>query len=106
MFSIRSAWMRTVAFSPASNAANMASAESLMDFVSASRPRINPIPFGFPLKEASKCRRWEYPPGGKTEANAILVEGMGLLSGLGSRSEEHTSELQSPTNLVCRLLHE
>src|SRR5574341_1507910 len=25
---------------------------------------------------------------------------------LGSRSEEHTSELQSPTNLVCRLLLE
>src|SRR2546426_3831980 len=28
------------------------------------------------------------------------------LLGLGSRSEEHTSELQSPCNLVCRLLLE
>ena len=27
-------------------------------------------------------------------------------SGLSSRSEEHTSELQSPCNLVCRLLLE
>src|SRR5256885_5827386 len=26
--------------------------------------------------------------------------------GVGSRSEEHTSELQSPCNLVCRLLLE
>src|SRR5205807_3164727 len=29
-----------------------------------------------------------------------------LLSGEGPRSEEHTSELQSPCNLVCRLLLE
>src|SRR5256885_17156463 len=28
------------------------------------------------------------------------------LSGLAGRSEEHTSELQSPCNLVCRLLLE
>src|SRR5690348_18210476 len=27
-------------------------------------------------------------------------------SGVGSRSEEHTSELQSPVHLVCRLLLE
>src|SRR5256885_6644747 len=30
----------------------------------------------------------------------------GLLLGIGGRSEEHTSELQSPCNLVCRLLLE
>src|SRR5256885_9735995 len=29
-----------------------------------------------------------------------------LTSGLGRRSEEYTSELQSPCNLVCRLLLE
>src|SRR5574341_1587185 len=29
-----------------------------------------------------------------------------LLAGRGGISEEHTSELQSPTNLVCRLLLE
>src|SRR5205807_7115446 len=28
------------------------------------------------------------------------------VTGLGNRSEEHTSELQSPCNLVCRLLLE
>src|SRR5256885_13055740 len=35
-------------------------------------------------------------------------ENSGILGGLGSfgRSEEHTSELQSPCNLVCRLLLE
>src|SRR5256885_11578050 len=39
-----------------------------------------------------------------------LVEGVGLDPAgpleLGARSEEHTSELQSPCNLVCRLLLE
>src|SRR5256885_12801508 len=34
---------------------------------------------------------------------AVLVA---LLYPLGERSEEHTSELQSPCNLVCRLLLE
>src|SRR5205085_9677436 len=32
--------------------------------------------------------------------------GTGLFRGPGSRSEEHTSELQSQSNLVCRLLLE
>src|SRR6266850_1186073 len=31
---------------------------------------------------------------------------LGLAASLASRSEEHTSELQSPCNLVCRLLLE
>src|SRR5256885_12737016 len=40
-----------------------------------------------------------------------LLQGVGLsvdqsLQILASRSEEHTSELQSPCNLVCRLLLE
>src|SRR5256885_12172614 len=30
----------------------------------------------------------------------------GILTGQAGRSEEHTSELQSPCNLVCRLLLE
>src|SRR2546427_8008313 len=34
---------------------------------------------------------------------ALLFDGMGAMS---SRSEEHTSELQSQSNLVCRLLLE
>src|SRR2546426_8822695 len=38
-----------------------------------------------------------------------VVRGLGTLAGAGDieqRSEEHTSELQSPCNLVCRLLLE
>src|SRR5690348_17887518 len=35
-----------------------------------------------------------------------LLAGWGLLGGFGHRSEEHTSELQSPVHLVCRLLFE
>src|SRR2546430_4032093 len=31
---------------------------------------------------------------------------VGAIVGLGARSEEHTSELQSQSNLVCRLLLE
>src|SRR5438552_12377494 len=42
---------------------------------------------------------------------AVLDYGMPLLNGIGAareimRSEEHTSELQSPDHLVCRLLLE
>src|SRR5438094_1533006 len=35
-----------------------------------------------------------------------LVTGLIALSGFPTRSEEHTSELQSPYDLVCRLLLE
>src|SRR2546426_6790063 len=35
-----------------------------------------------------------------------LLRRAGELLRLGARSEEHTSELQSPCNLVCRLLLE
>src|SRR5438093_9349819 len=45
---------------------------------------------------------------GNFEAGLIIHEGQLTYdrSGLKNRSEEHTSELQSLTNLVCRLLHE
>src|SRR5690606_41327185 len=36
----------------------------------------------------------------------VFAIGAGLCDGLGFRSEEHTSELQSRENLVCRLLLE
>src|SRR5437879_2405092 len=39
-------------------------------------------------------------------APAGWVPGAGAASGAGARSEEHTSELQSPMYLVCRLLLE
>src|SRR5438046_9724709 len=38
--------------------------------------------------------------------NAWRTQGSKMFVPLGSRSEEHTSELQSLTNLVCRLLLE
>src|SRR5690606_40316174 len=41
----------------------------------------------------------------KLDSTAILIEGQGEANGR-SRSEEHTSELQSRENLVCRLLLE
>src|SRR2546430_13562907 len=37
---------------------------------------------------------------------AMLRDPRELLEGTGKRSEEHTSELQSQSNLVCRLLLE
>src|SRR5256885_6815317 len=39
-------------------------------------------------------------PEGVTEIRVVNIEG------IDQRSEEHTSELQSPCNLVCRLLLE
>src|SRR5256885_8822072 len=39
-------------------------------------------------------------------ANAAAIVVGDLLVSNGDRSEEHTSELQSPCNLVCRLLLE
>src|SRR5258706_13971529 len=44
-----------------------------------------PISSGSTTSSKARCARWEVPP---------------------CRSEEHTSELQSLTNLVCRLLLE
>src|SRR5256885_10484406 len=44
----------------------------------------------------SLSRRWASPGGSSTALPRLAA----------SRSEEHTSELQSPCNLVCRLLLE
>src|SRR5256885_11335010 len=41
-----------------------------------------------------------------TMSFAIVAQTGNMYSGLWYRSEEHTSELQSPCNLVCRLLLE
>src|SRR3989454_3779913 len=47
-------------------------------------------------------------PGDRTRRDALVVEGRIAARMVGAvvRSEEHTSELQSPCNLVCRLLLE
>src|SRR5690348_17804945 len=36
----------------------------------------------------------------------VPLQHLAVATGLGARSEEHTSELQSPVHLVCRLLLE
>src|SRR5437762_11341050 len=47
------------------------------------------------------------PPGGKTDALVeTTIKWEGGIKTRGVRSEEHTSELQSPMYLVCRLLLE
>src|SRR5437763_14856345 len=64
--------------------------------------------------ESSRARRRELgrvlgTDGPMTEVVCLKAGGMGRANILGanhSRSEEHTSELQSPMYLVCRLLLE
>src|SRR5262249_61814578 len=45
-------------------------------------------------------------PANGRQQDVVIRLGQGLLHLRGRRSEEHTSELQSLTNLVCRLLLE
>src|SRR5256885_6171955 len=70
----------------------------------------------FPYTTLFRSRRHEgaaadaerYCLGEKADRRRPILEGPGHLARLlgdpGRRSEEHTSELQSPCNLVCRLL--
>src|SRR5437763_3686311 len=63
----------------------------------------------FPYTTLFRSRRRDLPdprPGGKARNAAIGVGRRRLLNCELSRSEEHTSELQSPMYLVCRLLLE
>src|SRR5256885_12269942 len=59
-------------------------------------PRSTLFPYTTLFRSGVEAHLWVYllsvPPGG--------------VYGMGARSEEHTSELQSPCNLVCRLLLE
>src|SRR5688500_8044261 len=52
----------------------------------------------FVIIGAQKC--------GTTSLHNYLIEHPRIAAGFPKRSEEHTSELQSPCNLVCRLLLE
>src|SRR5690348_17590674 len=46
------------------------------------------------------------PLAGVALARRLVGPGAGLVAPVDLRSEEHTSELQSPVHLVCRLLLE
>src|SRR3989454_8603718 len=60
--------------------------------------------------DTSLAARWEVARRLAAQADAALAAGdfeaFGRLNDQLKRSEEHTSELQSPCNLVCRLLLE
>src|SRR5256885_4452712 len=71
-----------------------------------SRPSTPPTP----RNAAVSATRWRRPTG---SSSCCAPAGCGCgcsprtpRAALGARSEEHTSELQSPCNLVCRLLLE
>src|SRR6266487_5983383 len=49
---------------------------------------------------------WTDPRRGRVNLGEYARLWITQRTGLRPRSEEHTSELQSPVNLVCRLLHE
>src|SRR5688500_19391912 len=84
-------------------------------------PRSTPFPYTTLFRSHQRTRR-RLPPGphrhphserdaghAATERGDAGVGGGGLRTERGDqedRSEEHTSELQSPCNLVCRLLLE
>src|SRR2546426_11021055 len=69
-------------------------------------PRSTLFPYTTLFRSASACRAG----GSAREAGRRLGIGSGsrrgCLHSTDTRSEEHTSELQSPCNLVCRLLLE
>src|SRR5256885_8513499 len=69
-------------------------------------PRSTLFPYTtlFRSHHVARCERI----GVEQHAAGGLVEGVDrrLLEAVARRSEEHTSELQSPCNLVCRLLLE
>src|SRR5256885_11191077 len=51
-------------------------------------------------------RRPGWSSAGPPRSSRAVLPGDGAVTGSTARSEEHTSELQSPCNLVCRLLLE
>src|SRR2546426_9027606 len=76
-------------------------------------PRSTLFPYTTLFRSQEWTRRLRDPrPGGATRTRRAGVRHRGAARGVSragaarSRSEEHTSELQSPCNLVCRLLLE
>src|SRR2546426_8882417 len=79
-------------------------------------PRSTLFPYTTLFRSRGRCRAAVRARGMSREATAVAVverdgNPLAFVEGGGdrvgeSRSEEHTSELQSPCNLVCRLLLE
>src|SRR5256885_7999017 len=67
--------------------------------LSSNETPLGPSPRAIAAYKAVADHLQDYPDGGAT----ALREAIGKAYGLDPRSEEHTSELQSPCNLVCRL---
>src|SRR5688500_20393229 len=75
-------------------------------FLSPNRHHLNL--HSFPTRRSSDLRADHGALRLDAEGPEVSVKGTSILRGasLSVRSEEHTSELQSPCNLVCRLLLE
>src|SRR5256885_10828201 len=73
-------------------------------------PRSTLFPYTTLFRSDANCAVWAEARAGAAAGSsdvALLTIGTGIGGGLVlGRSEEHTSELQSPCNLVCRLLLE
>src|SRR5688572_32624087 len=67
-------------------------------------PRSTLFPYTtlFRSSHTTPCRKQRYEPSGPSAGDS----GPNSAGSAGERSEEHTSELQSQSNLVCRLLLE
>src|SRR5258708_29821359 len=61
------------------------------------RLRLASVALSTGRRTGAGCRRWSFAPGPASRRRE---------PGYRGRSEEHTSELQSPDHLVCRLLLE
>src|SRR5438552_11910170 len=75
---------------------------------SASRPAILSIPVSCELLGGRANKQDKQQPDRATPPRHWCLDRLGSLRGVHrwNRSEEHTSELQSPDHLVCRLLLE
>src|SRR5690242_8949910 len=63
------------------------------------------VPVNLPVPEVKLPKKQPREKGGE-DVKSTVCSADGALRKLGERSEEHTSELQSHVNLVCRLLLE
>src|SRR2546426_9397650 len=75
----------------------------------ASRTRAPMVPAviaGCPTEKPMGAGRWRFVGSLNAMSRPVTRGVTGIPSSMSGRSEEHTSELQSPCNLVCRLLLE